>query len=51
VRHALHTALSIVRNLHHEVIGRDKDTGEYVFFDCSEESPQAAEAFASTVPR
>lgn len=32
-----------------DVIGRDKDTGEYVFCDCSAESPRAAETFATTV--
>ena len=31
-----------------DVVGFDKKTGEYVFFDCSAESPRAAEVSATT---
>jgi hypothetical protein len=31
-----------------DVVGHDKMTGEYIFYDCSAESPKAAEAFATT---
>jgi len=30
------------------VVGYDKDTGEFVFYDCSPESPTGEEAFATT---
>ena len=34
-----------------DVIGRDNKTAEYVFCDCSAESPKAAEVFATTAKR
>jgi hypothetical protein len=32
-----------------DVVGFDKKTGEYIFYDCSAESPKAAEVFVTTV--
>jgi Protein of unknown function (DUF4256) len=32
-----------------DVVGHDKKTGVYIFYDCSTESPKAAEVFATTV--
>jgi hypothetical protein len=34
-----------------DVVGHDKKTSEYIFYDCSPESPKAAEVFATTVKR
>ena len=34
-----------------DVVGHDKKTGEYTFYDCSAESLKAAEVFATTVKR
>src|SRR5258708_2246154 len=34
-----------------EVVGHDKKTGEYIFYDCSAEVLKAAEVFATTVKR
>ena len=34
-----------------DVVGHDKKTGEYVFYDCSAEVPKAAEVFVTTVKR
>jgi uncharacterized protein DUF4256 len=35
-----------------DVVGHDKKTGEYIFYDCSAETPlKAAEVFATTVKR
>jgi hypothetical protein len=34
-----------------DVVGHDKKTGEYIFYDCSAESPKTAEVFAMTVRR
>src|SRR5579864_9524899 len=34
-----------------DVVGQDKKTGEYIFYDCSAESPKAAEAFVTTAKR
>jgi Protein of unknown function (DUF4256) len=34
-----------------DVVGHDKKTGEYIFYDCSAESPKAAEVLATTVKR
>ena len=34
-----------------DVVGPDKERGEYIFYDCSPESPKAAEVFATTVKR
>ena len=34
-----------------DVVGHDKKTGEYIFYDCSAESLKAAEVFATTVKR
>jgi hypothetical protein len=34
-----------------DVVGHDKKTGEYIFYDCSAESHKAAEAFATTAKR
>ena len=31
-----------------DVVGQDKKSGEYIFFDCSEQTPQAVGAFATT---
>ena len=32
-----------------DVVGHDKKTDEYIFFDCSAESPKAAPVFVTTV--
>lgn len=32
-----------------DVVDHDKKTGEYLFFDCSPETPKAASVFATTV--
>ncbi len=34
-----------------DVVGQDKKTGEYIFYDCSAESPTAAEIFVTTAKR
>ncbi len=34
-----------------DVIGHDKKTGEYIFYDCSRKVRRTAEAFATTVKR
>ena len=34
-----------------DVVGHDKKTGEYIFYDCSAESPKAAEVFVTTMKR
>ena len=34
-----------------DVVGHDKKTGEYIFYDCSAESPKAGEVFATIVKR
>ena len=34
-----------------DVVGHDKKTGEYIFFDCSPEVPKAAQVFATTEKR
>jgi len=34
-----------------DVVGHDKKTGQYIFYDCSVESPKGEEAFATTVKR
>jgi hypothetical protein len=34
-----------------DVVGHDKKTGEYVFYDCSAESPKGRTSFAMTVKR
>jgi hypothetical protein len=31
-----------------DVVGHDKKTGEYIFFDCSRKVPKAAPAFVTT---
>src|SRR3989442_3303616 len=32
-----------------DVVGHDKKMGEYIFFDCSAESPKGAQVFVTTV--
>ena len=32
-----------------DVVGHDKKTGEYIFYDCSAESPKGRRSFATTV--
>ena len=34
-----------------DVVGYDKKTGEYIFYDCSAESPKDGEVFATTKKR
>ena len=34
-----------------DVISHDKGTGEYIFYDCSAESPKGRRVFATTVKR
>ena len=34
-----------------DVVGQDKKTGEYIFYDCAAESRKPAEVFATTVKR
>ena len=34
-----------------DVVGHDKKTGEYIFYDCSEESPKGPEVSATTAKR
>ena len=34
-----------------DVVSHDKKTGEYIFFDCSAESPKGRTVFATTVKR
>jgi hypothetical protein len=34
-----------------DVVGHDKKTGEYIFFDCSSKLPKAVSVFATTVKR
>jgi hypothetical protein len=34
-----------------DVVGHDEETGEYIFYDCSAESPKGRRSFATTMKR